>query len=92
MAPTYITTGEVASLIVHQLGKRYDPGLALDDDTSLEGVGLSSLDITEVYFAIEEHVGAELDPAAASAVKTIGDLVEVVNGLVAQAVPAAEPA
>lgn len=84
MSPVKITVDEVSGLVAAQLGKRCPAGARFDADTSMEAVGLSSLDVTEIYFEIEERVGIELDPAAASDVKTIGDLVAVVNGLVAK--------
>jgi acyl carrier protein len=84
MSPVKITVDEVSGFVAAQLGKRRPAGARFDADTSMEAVGLSSLDVTEIYFEIEERVGLELDPAAASDVKTIGDLVSVVNGLVAK--------
>lgn len=84
MSSVRITVDEVSGFVAAQLGKRRPAGAQFDADTSMEAVGLSSLDVTEIYFEIEERVGIELDPAAASDVKTIGDLVDVVNGLVAK--------
>lgn len=91
MSEPAIRIDEVAGFVAARLGKRLPAGMVLDGNTDLETTGLSSLDVTEIYFQIEEQVGVELDPAAASNVKTIGDLVELVNELVAQSV-AGQPA
>jgi acyl carrier protein len=85
MSPPTIRVDDVASFVAARLGKRLPAGTVLDGTTNLETIGLSSLDLTEIYFQIEETVGVELDPAEASNVRTIGDLVEVVNRLVMQA-------
>lgn len=74
-----ISVADVAELAQKQLGSKLSPDVRLDADSELEALGLSSLDVTEVFFGIEERVGLELDPAAAADVKTIGDLVAVVN-------------
>lgn len=85
MSQVSVGVDEVARLVAAQLGRKLPHRTLLDGDTNLEAVGLSSLDITEIYFQIEERVGVELDPAAASGVETIGDLVAVVDELVAHA-------
>lgn len=58
-------------------------GVVLTAETILEDLGLSSLAVTEVFFKLEDKVGFELDPAAAADVRTIGDLVTVINDLAA---------
>jgi acyl carrier protein len=70
--------------VENQLRGKLPGDAQLTADSGLEELGLTSLDVTEVYFAIEELVGTELDPTAAADVRTIGDLVTVVNDLVAQ--------
>lgn len=87
-----LTTEDVARLIRKQLGAKLDEGTAIGPETELEALGLSSLDQTEVFFAIEEFVGKELDPTAGADVETIGELVAVVNGLLEQAENGATPA
>lgn len=79
-----ISVADVAELARKQLGSKLAPDVHLDADSELEALGLSSLDVTEVFFGIEEQVGVELDPAAAADVKTIGDLVAVVNRCVSE--------
>ena len=95
-----ISVHDVAEMVRKQLRGKLPKDAELDRSTSMEDVGMSSLDVTEVYFAIEEKVGLELDPVAASDAKTLGELVDVVNGMIATATgagtngsgPAAAPA
>lgn len=86
MAAT-IAVEDIADLIRKQLKKKLPADARLEADTELGPVGLSSLDVTEVLFGIEERVGFELDPNAVAHVKTIGDLVEVVNRLAEEQAP-----
>lgn len=77
-----ITVDAVAGLVRDQLGAKLDASAQLGADDRLEDLGLSSLDQTEVFFAIEQQVGFELDPTRAADVKTIGGLVDVVNEMI----------
>jgi acyl carrier protein len=83
--PQAMSLGEVAAIVRGQLGAKLPDDAAVTESSTLKELGLSSLDLTEIYFAIEERVGTELDPTAAADVKTLGELVDVVNALVAQA-------
>jgi acyl carrier protein len=85
MVQRRISVDETAGIIRRQLRGKLPNDAPVAAESTLEGLGLSSLDVTEIYFAIEERVGTELDPTAAADVKTIGELVEVVNDLVARA-------
>ncbi|MEA2474502.1 MAG: acyl carrier protein [Thermoleophilaceae bacterium] len=87
MATDRVTVEDVAQLIRKQLGRKFPEGLELGPDSDLEGLGLSSLDQTEVFFAVEEKVGMELDPTAGADVTTIGELVGVVNSQIEQQRP-----
>jgi acyl carrier protein len=78
MSPTMVTIEQVLALAERQLGGKAPPG-GLSADTSLEEAGMSSLDVTELFFAIEEQVGTELDPTEAAGVKTAAELVDAVN-------------
>lgn len=90
--PRSISVDEVAEIVRAQLGDKLAAGTDLDGDAVLEELGLSSLDVTEAFFAIEERVGRELDPVPANDAKTIGALVAVVNAQLAGAGSAASPA
>ncbi len=83
--PQPIAEGDVAAIVRAQLGAKLPPEAPVTAGSTLKELGLSSLDLTEIYFAIEERVGTELDPTAAADVKTLGELVAVVNALVAKA-------
>lgn len=92
MTTKQVTIEDVAQLIRKQLGAKLEKGVELGPDTELDALGLSSLDQTEVFFAVEEHVGRELDPTAGADVETIGELVAVVNRLIEQAENGEAPA
>jgi len=74
-----ISVDEVAAIVRAQLGDKLPADTALGPDSTLEDLGLASLDVTEVFFAIEELVGQELDPVPAGDAETLGQLVDVVN-------------
>jgi acyl carrier protein len=45
----------------------------------LDDLGLSSLQISDIVFSLEERLGTEFDAANAAEVKTIGQLVQLAN-------------
>ncbi len=51
----------------------------LGPDARLESLGLVSVDVTELLFAIEDLVDQDLDPAPVANAETLGDLVTAVN-------------
>ncbi len=69
-------------MIRAQLGDKLPSGHPIEAITEFDEIGLASLDITEIFFAIEHTVGIELDPVPASDAKTVGGLVDVVNAQV----------
>lgn len=70
-----------------QLLARYSRGHPVTEPTTLDELGLKSLDRIELSMALEERTGAGLNEAAVAACRTVGDL----RGLVAAA-EQAEPA
>lgn len=74
-----ITVDEVADLIRRELRGKLPDGTTLDEATPLEGLGLSSLQISEIVFTLEEEHGIEFDAARAADVTTIGELVALGN-------------
>ncbi|MFE0132936.1 acyl carrier protein [Streptomyces sp. NPDC059037] len=72
-----ITVDTVCRLIEKKLGSKA-AALTLDADTVFDSVGLSSLQIADIVYTIEDDAGIELDSADAANVKTVGDLVELV--------------
>lgn len=53
---------------------QFEPARA---DTPLEDLGLDSLEVAELFAALEERSGLELDPDSAPAVATVGDLTQL---------------
>jgi len=74
-----ITVDEVAALIRREQRGKLDDATIIDESTRLEDLGLSSLQVSEIVFTLEEDHGIEFDPARAADVKTLGELLEVAN-------------
>ena len=75
-----VTVEIAADIIRRQMGARAK-GVEIQASSRLEDLGLSSLEVAEAFFDLEEVVGYDLDASAAADVKTVGDLVAVVNEL-----------
>lgn len=71
-----ITVEEVCELIAKKLGSK-SSSFTLNADTAFDEVGLSSLQIADIVYTIEDEAGIEFDPSKAASVKTVGDLVEL---------------
>ncbi len=56
--------------------KRRD-SVSLNADTQLEDIGLSSLDVGEVFVRLEALAGIRLDTSRMEEARTIGDLLKV---------------
>jgi acyl carrier protein len=82
-----ISVDDVAGIIRAQVGDRLPADVVLGADAALEDLGLSSLDVTEVFVSIEELLERELDAVPASDAKTLADLVAVVNEQLAASEP-----
>ena len=61
--------GEVAKLL-----QKYAPGRAIHSDTTLDELGLSSLDRVELMIDLEESLGTTIDEGVFASVRTVGDL------------------
>lgn len=73
-----ITVETVCALMAKKLGNKAS-GLTLDADTAFDSVGLSSLQIADIVYTVEDDAEIELDPSQAANVKTVGDLVKLVE-------------
>lgn len=73
-----ITVDTVCALIQKKLGNKA-AGLTLHADTAFDSVGLSSLQIADIVYTVEDEADIELDPSQAANVKTVGDLVKLVE-------------
>ena len=84
-----ITVDEVAGLIRRELRGKLDTDTVLDESTRLEDLGLSSLQVSEIVFTLEENHEVEFDAARAADAKTLGDVVALANeALESQGAPA----
>ncbi|MFD5894123.1 MULTISPECIES: acyl carrier protein [unclassified Streptomyces] len=73
-----ITVETVCALIAKKLGNKAG-NFILDADTAFDSVGLSSLQIADIVYTIEDDAEVELDPSQAAGVKTVGDLVDLIE-------------
>ena len=62
------------------LPARRRPRVALGPDTRFEDLGMSSLDVAEVFVRLEELVGRPLDASEVESTHTIGDLLALRPG------------
>ena len=74
-----ITVDEVAALIRREMRGKLPEGTIIDESTSMDDLGLSSLQVAEIVFTLEEDHEIEFDPARAADAKTLGDLVALGN-------------
>lgn len=87
MSMLSISVDDVAGIIRTQVGDKLPADVPLDAGAVLEELGLSSLDVTEVFVSIEELVERELDSVPAADARTLGELVAAVNEQLADAEP-----
>jgi acyl carrier protein len=74
-----ITVDEVAGLIRRELRGKLSADTVLDEGTRLEDLGLSSLQVSEIVFTLEENHNVEFDAARAADAQTLGDVVALAN-------------
>jgi acyl carrier protein len=74
-----ITADEIIGLISREVRGSLPDSMTLDEGTRLDDLGLSSLQVAEIIFTLEENHEAEFDSAWAADVRTIGDLIELAN-------------
>lgn len=77
-----ITVEDVADLIRRELRGKLAKDVTIDASTRLDDLGLSSLQVAEIVFTLEEDYGVEFDPARAADASTLGDLIALVNDTV----------
>jgi acyl carrier protein len=71
-----ITVEEVCARITKKLGSKAD-SYTLTAETAFDSVGLSSLQIADIVYTIEDELEIEFDESKAAGVKTVGDLVQL---------------
>ena len=55
---------------------------SIGDDTTFESLGIDSLDKINLSFEVEEAFGIEIPDASIGTIRTVGDMVEGVRGLI----------
>jgi acyl carrier protein len=79
-----ITIEEIRQRVEHELRGKLPDGVTITESTAIEDLGLSSLQISEIVFGLEEDHGVEFDAALAADAKTLGDLLAVANQALAE--------
>jgi acyl carrier protein len=74
-----ITIDEVRKRVEHELRGKLPDGVTINQDTVIKDLGLSSLQISEIVFGLEEDHEVEFDAALAADAQTLGDLLAVAN-------------
>jgi acyl carrier protein len=74
-----ITVEEVVRRVRRELRGRTAGDRVLREDTALQDLGLSSLQVAEIVFGLEEDYGVKIDEARAADARTLGDLFALVN-------------
>jgi acyl carrier protein len=73
-----VTVDDVVSLISSKLNGRRSP-VVLGPNSVLRDIGLSSLQIADVIYTVEDRLAVAFDPVKAADVATIGDLVALAS-------------
>lgn len=76
-----ITIDELSDLIRAELRGKLPKDVQIDESTRLDELGMSSLQISEVVFTLEDEHGVEFDPARAANAQTLGDLLSLGNAV-----------
>lgn len=85
-----VTVQEVADLARHELRRRLPQDVELDKDTRIADVGLSSLQVSEIVFTLEERHDFEFNAARAADIQTLGDVVAFAKEALRADAPLAE--
>ena len=78
-----ITIDEVAQLIRKTMRGKLPADAVLDATTTLKDLGLSSLQISDIVFTLEETYDVEFDAANAANASTLGEVVALANDALA---------
>ncbi|MPZ79422.1 MAG: acyl carrier protein [Actinophytocola sp.] len=74
-----ITIDEMAGLIRQEMRGKLPKDVRIDESTRLDELGLSSLQVSEIVFTLEDEHGVEFDPAKAADAQTLGELLALGN-------------
>ena len=71
-----ITAEEICARIAKKLGSKAST-VTLNADTTFTSVGLSSLQLADVVYGLEDDFDIRFDESQAASVQTVGDLVKL---------------
>lgn len=74
-----ITVEEVVGLVKREMRGKLPADVVIDENVSMDDLGLSSLQVAEIVFTLEEDHEVEFDAARAADARTLGDLVALGN-------------
>ncbi len=74
-----ITIDTLGTLIRQEMRGKLPADVRIDENTRLDELGLSSLQVSEIVFTLEDEHGVEFDPAKAAEAQTLGDLLTLTN-------------
>ncbi|WP_083661825.1 acyl carrier protein [Actinophytocola xanthii] len=74
-----ITIETLSDLIRREMRGKLPADVQIDETTRLDELGLSSLQVSEIVFTLEDEHGVEFDPAKAADAQTLGDLLALTN-------------
>jgi acyl carrier protein len=74
-----ITIDTLSDLIRREMRGKLPADVRIDETTRLDELGLSSLQVSEIVFTLEDEHGVEFDPAKAADAQTLGDLLALTN-------------
>jgi acyl carrier protein len=66
-------------MVRKQLGGSLSVNTLIGPESELDDLGLSSLQVSDIIFSIEEDLGIEFDAVEAAELSTIGELVTLAN-------------
>lgn len=72
-----LTEAIVVEAVNEVLGAKRREFEPIEASTPLAELRLDSLDVAELFMAIEDHAGIEIDPEPVRAMETVGDLVRL---------------
>jgi acyl carrier protein len=79
MEKTNNITQEILAMLAKQLNKK--PAEITNDKRIKEDLGADSLDVVEILMGIEDKYGMTIPDEVLYTIKTVGDLVRVVDGM-----------
>lgn len=72
-----VSVEQAVEAVSEVLGDRRRGGGPVDGGARLDDLGLDSLDVAELFIALEKMAGHQLDPASAGAIERVADLAKL---------------